>query len=263
MKAKITVLGSGNSTGVPAIGNYWGACDPAEPRNRRTRCSLAVQSETTTLVIDTGPDFREQLNSAGISMIDAVLYTHAHGDHINGIDELRTLGMRAKKLMPIYANKWSLDDLEVRFHYLFRGGKSEIYPPILESHLIDEKQFGKPVQVGDIIFTPFDQDHGTCNTVGFRFGDFGYSVDICDLDGRALETLKGIKTWIVDGAGYKSTTNKVHAGLEKIYELNEKIGAVQVYITSLSLAMDYRILKKELRDGYEPAYDGLAFEIDL
>lgn len=261
MKAKATILGCGNSTGVPAIGNYWGACDPSEPKNKRTRSSIAVQTDTTTLVVDTGPDFREQINCANIASVDAVLYTHAHGDHVNGIDELRTLSMRQQKLMPVYLNEWSLEDLERRFFYLFKGGMSELYPPVLEPHLI--KEFGRKMKIGDIEFVPFEQDHGTCMTVGFRFGDFAYSVDIKDLNDEAINLIKGVKSWVVDGAGYKSTTNKVHAGLERIYELNQKIGAETVYITSLSLGMDYQTLCGELRPGYKPAHDGMILDINI
>jgi len=120
-----------------------------------------------------------------------------------------------------------------------------------------EGEFGKTQKFMDIEFIPFVQDHGTCDSVGYRFGDFAYSVDIVDLDSKAIDTLKGIKTWLVDAAGYKSTENKVHANLQKIYDLNEQVGAQEVYLTSLTLAMDYKTLCEELKDGYKPAHDGL------
>ena len=104
MKATLTILGCGNSTGVPAIGNYWGACDPKEPKNKRMRSSILLQTKTTNIVVDTGPDFREQLNRENIQTIDAILYSHTHSDHINGIDELRVIRHRKKALVPIYGN---------------------------------------------------------------------------------------------------------------------------------------------------------------
>ncbi len=261
MKLKITVLGCGNSTGVPAIGDYWGACDPKEPKNVRTRCSLAVQSEKTTIVIDTGPDFSRQMTREKIPTLDAVLYTHAHGDHINGIDELRIITLRNKKLAPVYGNLATMKDLQERYVYMFKGNNHELYPPLLEANVIDN--FGKAMTVGDITFTPFVQDHGTCKTVGYRFGDFGYSTDILDLDQTAVKTLEGIKTWIVDGCAYNQTNNAVHASLETVYRLNDQIGAERVYITSLSLGMDYKTVKGELKEGYEPAYDGLKLETSI
>lgn len=255
--AQITILGCGNSTGVPAIGNYWGECDPAEPKNNRTRSSIAVQTEKTTIIVDTGPNFREQVNRENISKIDAVLYTHAHSDHINGIDELRVIRFRNQKLVPVYGNKETFDDLKPRFHYMFDGGKHELYPPILDPITLQNEDFGRVEAFQDITFIPFDQDHGTVRSVGYRFGDCAYSVDMYKLDEIAIKTLQGINTWIVDAAAYNQDSNPVHANLETIYALNEQIGAQRVILTSLSLAMDYKTLIKELPKGYEPAYDGL------
>lgn len=255
---KITVLGCGNSTGVPSIGNNWGACDPENPKNRRTRCSLAVRSETTTIIIDTGPEFREQINRENIPRIDAVLYTHAHSDHVNGIDELRIIKSRNKKLVPVYANTETLENLRERFDYMFQGGNHELYPPILDPHELSGAGIEEETTCGDIRFIPFEQDHGTCASIGYRFGDFAYSVDVWTLNDRAVEILRGIRTWIVDGAAYKQAENPVHANFETIFRLNEKIGAQNVYISSLSLAMDYETLQRELPEGYAPAYDGLS-----
>lgn len=257
-KLSFTILGCGNSTGVPAIGNFWGACDPTEPKNRRSRCSLLVQSADTNLIIDTGPDFREQLNRAEIDNISAVLYTHQHSDHVNGIDELRVLRHRNKlDRIPCFANAFTLEDLKSRFHYMFAGGNHDLYPPIIDAHTITENDLGKVQNIADIEFIPFEQDHGTCKSLGYRFDDFAYSVDLVDLDDAALETLKGVKTWVVDAAGYNQTGNPVHANLKKIYELNDVIQAEMVYLTSLALPMDYQTLLSELPHGYAPAYDGL------
>lgn len=260
MSLKFTILGCGNSSGIPAIGNYWGQCDPKEPKNQRMRSSLLVQSEATTLVIDTGPDFKQQINRTDVKMVDAVLYSHAHSDHIAGIEDLRGLVFRSElTTMPIYTNEETLRELEYRYAYLFNGGKVDIYPPIVSGTAFDEAAYGTAQTIGDIEFIPFLQDHGTCETVGYRFDDFAYSVDILSLEQGAIDTLKGIKTWVVDCAGYHSDTNPVHANLKTIYELNEQIGAQNVYLTSLTLAMDYQTMIDELPDGYAPAYDGLTF----
>lgn len=261
-KLKITVLGCGGSSGVPAAGNYWGACEPNEPKNRRNRCSIAVQSGDATLIIDTGPDFRHQINAAGIDNLDAVLYTHYHGDHVDGIADLRGFRFRNKKLVPIYANRETLNVLEkTAAHLLFE--QAPIYPQILESHVIERENYGRPMIVSGIEFIPFEQDHQTCMTVGYRFGDFAYSVDVLKLDDAALETLKGVKTWMVDSTGYHMNDNLVHINLDQIYKYNEIIGAERVILTSLSLSMDYQTLISETPDGYSPAYDGMVLEANL
>lgn len=254
---KITILGCGNSAGTPAIGNYWGQCDPDEPRNRRLRPSIAVQSETTTLVVDTGPDFREQVNRAGIPYPDAVLYTHAHSDHVAGIDDLRIVRHRTKKLVDIYGNAETISDLQNRFDYLFVDASS-IYPQVLDGHVIPPGQYGRPFTIGDIGIVPFAQEHGSCTTLGFRFGDLAYCTDVVALDADARAALAGIRTWIVDGAGYKLEHNLVHFTLRQIYEINEHIGAENVFLTHLTPGMDYGTLRKELPRGYAPAYDGLT-----
>ena len=261
-QATLTILGCGNSTGVPAIGNYWGACDTSEPKNARTRSSALIQSNTTTLVIDTGPDFRQQLNRENISKIDAVLYTHQHSDHTAGIDELRVLKHRNKmKLIPIYGNIETLQDLKHRFYYVFDGGNHALYPPLIKPHQITPETFGHTMSIGDINLIPFEQDHGSCLSLGYRFGDTAYSVDILTLNDAAVETLKGVNNWIVDCAAYHNDNNEVHASLNTIYALNDKIGAKNVFLTSLSLAMDYKTLCDELPEGYIPCYDGLRIKV--
>ncbi len=261
-QATLTILGCGNSTGVPAIGNYWGSCDATEPKNTRTRSSALIQTATTALMIDTGPDFRQQLNRENISDIDAVLFTHHHSDHTTGIDELRVLKFRNKKEhIPVYGNKYTLHDLQMRCEYLFTGGNHKLYPPIVKPIEIAPESYGKPLQIGDIEYIPFEQDHGSCMSVGYRFGDTAYSLDVLTLDDTAIKTLKGIKNWIVDCAAYKDNSNAVHAGLDTIFALNKKIGAENVFLSSLSLSMDYKILCKELPQGYKPCYDGLKLNI--
>ena len=259
---KVTVLGCGNSSGVPSVGNYWGVCDPREPKNRRSRCSLAVRSENTTLIIDTGPNFQEQMNTNNILGLDYVLYSHHHSDHINGIDDLRPLYFRGeRKKINIFTSQESLAELEKRFHYLFTGGNNaEFYPPILKGHAFAPENYYQTNTLGDIEFTPFPMDHGTCMAVGYRFGDLSYCVDMKELCDDALQTIQGSKIWIVDGAAYKNPANAVHADLETLYRYNEIVKAEQVYVSSLSPQMDYETLCKELPDGFYPAYDGLGFE---
>ena len=256
-KFKMTMMGCGNSAGTPSIGNYWGNCDPHNPKNRRTRPSVLVEYGDQNLVIDTGADFKEQMNRFCVENLSAVLYTHTHSDHIAGIDDLRVFRLRNKEHVHIYGTPEAIEELERRYDYMFEQ-KAKIYPQVLESHTVTDEQFGHEMQVNGIPFIPFEQDHGTCRSLGFRFGDIGYSTDMVDLPETSLNALKGIKTWIADAAGYKMESNMVHATLKELYALNERVGAEKVYITHLSPLMDYDRLMNELPDGYEPAYDGLC-----
>lgn len=259
---KVTVLGCGGSAGVPAAGNHWGACDPDEPKNIRSRCSIAVQSNETTLIVDTGPEFRMQMNRENIQNVTAALYSHYHGDHVDGIADLRTFRFRNKTLVPIYANDETLEVFARNYPHFLNDG-NHIYPQILEPRLIDKPAYNKSMRIGDIAFTPFEQDHTTCKTLGYRFGDFAYSVDIHSINQSGMDVLKGVKTWMVDAAGYKHTDNMVHINLDQIYAYNAYIGAERVILTSLTLGMDYQTLIDELPDGYEPAYDGLQLTARL
>ncbi|MBI1301205.1 MAG: MBL fold metallo-hydrolase [Alphaproteobacteria bacterium] len=258
-----TILGCGNSAGLPVAGNEWGKCDPNEPKNRRFRCSALVQSENTTLVIDTGADFRHQMNLHEIKKIDAVFYTHEHSDHILGIDDLRAYFFRnGKNPVPCYGKKSSLDVIRKQFEYLFIGGSDvDLYPPLLEQINFEPEQYKRIQNFKDVTYTPFLMDHGTCQAVGYRFGDLSYCVDMKSLDQTALDIIKGSKIWVVDGAGYKSDTNPVHANLEVLYEYNDYIQAEEVYVTCLSGQMDYHTLCEELPNGFYPAYDGLVLSI--
>ncbi|MGH1457196.1 MAG: MBL fold metallo-hydrolase [Alphaproteobacteria bacterium] len=263
MSLKITVLGCGNSSGTPSVGNYWGMCDPSEPKNRRNRACLAVQSDDATVIIDTGADFRHQMNAFDISALDGVFYTHHHSDHCHGIDDLRSMFFRnERKSIPCFGHKESLEEILLKFHYLFKGGNNErYYPPMLDAHVFDAAQYGRVQNFKDIEFIPYEMDHGSCMSVGYRFGSLAYSVDMKTLDQKALDVIKGSDIWVVDGAGYHADDNAVHANLKALYEYNDYIGAKSVYVTCLSSAMDYKTLCDELPVGFYPAYDGLAFEL--
>ncbi|MCB9979436.1 MAG: MBL fold metallo-hydrolase [Rhodospirillales bacterium] len=260
--AKLTILGSGNSAGVPALFNHWGACDSNEPKNRRRRACAVFQVEEKILVVDTGPDFRDQFNQAGWTRIDAVLYTHYHGDHVHGIDELRYVARTGGRL-DVYGNASTLDNLQTRFSYLFAGSPDGLYQSILKPHMIMDNQYGKPMTIGGIPCTPFEQDHGTCVSTGLRVGDVAYSVDLVNLDAAGIAALRGVKTWVVDGGAYHHENPLVHAGLPRLYDLNEKIGAETVVIVNLSAKMDYQTLRRELRPGFEPGYDGMEIPVTI
>lgn len=255
---KITILGCGDSAGVPRVGGDWGNCDKTNPKNRRTRPSIMVQSATTTLVVDTGPDFSQQLTRENIKTIDAVLYTHDHADHIAGIDDVRILAGRMNKQIPVYADERTLSSLKKRFDYIFEQ-KSSFYPAVVNAHTWMQDDMGREVTIGDISFTPFVQDHGQGNvSLGFRFGDVGYSTDMTNLDNKAINVLKGVKTWIADCADYSNGHGTLHAQFPTVQRLAKEIGAEQTYLTHLKMFYDYDVMNNELPEGFALCYDGLV-----
>lgn len=251
---RVTVLGCGTSSGVPRIGGEWGACDPNEPKNRRRRVSIWVETGGTSLLVDTAPDFREQALDAGITRLDGVLFTHDHADHTHGIDDLRMLSYVQRERIPVYSDPRTLDTLRRRFEYIFEGKGG--YPAICSQHEIGA---GTPFTVGDAEILPFEQGHGSVTTLGFRIGDFAYSTDLNALSEESLTRLEGIKVWIVDALRYEP--HPTHTHLEQTLEWIAQIGPDRAVLTHMTWDMDYATLKAELPEGIEPGYDGMTIEV--
>lgn len=257
--AEFLLMGCSVSSGVPAIGNDWGNCDPNEPKNLRQRPCAVVRTDDTTLIIDTGPDFRDQMNRHNIANLDGVIYTHAHSDHVGGIDELRIIKFRQDAYINVYSNQQTLEILESRYDYMFHdiGGYKKTI-------ISNELPINKPTVIGDINFTAFEQDHGDeMRSLGFRFGDLGYSVDMRFIDEKGLNILKGIDTWVVDGAGHHVKDHPTHAPLNRVIEMNKIVQARQVYVIGLSKFMDYKTINDALPDGFECGYDDLTIDISF
>ncbi len=248
---EVTILGCGTSGGVPRIGNEWGACDPNEPKNRRRRCSILVKNEATQVLIDTSPDIREQLLDANVDRLDGVVWTHEHADQCHGIDELRVLAIRNRGRVNVWGDQKTLDILMRRFDYCFRQLDGNPYPPVLNEHVING-----PFSIGDIDFIPFEQDHGTITSLGFRMGPIGYSNDLVHLDDRGFEILEGVDTWIVDAMRY--TPHPTHVNLETALKWIERLKPRRAVLTNMHVDLDYQTLLKELPAGVEPAYDGMV-----
>lgn len=260
---KITILGCGSSGGVPRIGNHWGRCDPADPRNRRRRCSVLVRragaSSETAVLVDTSPDMRAQLLDAGISWLDGVLYTHDHADHTHGIDDLRAVVFNGRRRVDTYMSRATADIVMSRFAYCFDAPEDSPYPPILRQHTIFA---GTPVVVngagGPIAALPFDQEHGHIRSLGFRFGNVAYSCDVSGLPEESLEALEDLDVWIVDAL--RRAPHPSHFSLEDALAWIERVRPRRAILTNLHVDFDYEALRRELPDGVEPAYDGLTVE---
>ncbi len=249
-------MGAGASSGVPYVSGEWGACDPAEPRNRRSRASILIEADDARIVVDTGPDFREQFLAAGSGRIDGVIYTHAHADHVHGIDDLRAINSQMKRQIPAYGYTECLDEVARRFAYVFADPTPERgwFRPSLGANPIT----GGDLAIGGARLRLFEQDHGVCRTVGIRAGDIAYSTDVVQLDADALRALKGVKTWIV--GCLRREPHFVHAGLDQVMAWADVIGPERVILTHMNATMDYGTLCAELPSGIEPGYDGLVLD---
>lgn len=260
-----TILGCGSSGGVPRADGDWGECDPAEPRNRRRRCSLLVRRKgegaQTTVLVDTSPDLREQAIDAGVRRLDAVLFSHDHADQAHGIDDVRAFFLRQRHQIPAWMDAATRASLLTRFRYIFEntGG----YPAILLDRALPEP--GRPFAIdgpsGPVPVTPFDQEHGAIRCVGFRFGPLAYSPDVSGLPDETFEALAGVDTWIVDALRYRP--HPTHAHLERTLEWIDRVRPRRAIITNMHIDMDYRRLCAELPAGVEPAYDGMTVELPL
>jgi phosphoribosyl 1,2-cyclic phosphate phosphodiesterase len=247
---KIRILGCGTSTGVPRIGEGgWGKCDPKEPRNRRLRSSILVESAGKTLLVDCGPDLRQQLLAAEVDQIDGVLVTHDHADHCHGIDDLRPL---VRGGMPLHAREDVLERLQQRFRYVFSG--SGLYPPLAEPRPVSER-----LQVGEAGITFADQPHGRITSLGMRIDEGGksavYAIDYHAMTDDMRALYEGADVWISDCLGRKP--HPTHAHLDAVLGWAKELKVGQLYLTHLNNSMDYATLIQELPDWAAPAYDGL------
>ncbi len=265
---EVTILGCGSSGGVPRTDGDWGACDPANPKNRRQRCSLLVRrrgpqatDEDTTVVIDTSPDFRNQALAAKVRRVDAVLFTHDHADQANGIDDLRVFAMRSRRRTPCHMDAFTRSTLEQRFWYVFNDQHG--YPAICDAHEIPPHGIAWSVDgpSGAVPVVTFDQAHGPIRSVGYRLGPVAYSSDVSDLDEAAFEALEGVGLWIVDALRW--TPHPTHAHVEKTLGWIERVRPGRAILTNLHLDLDYDALSAALPAGVEAAYDGMTVELAL
>lgn len=266
---RVTILGCGSSGGVPRLGGAdgagdWGACDPSEPKNRRTRCSLLVERPgaegATRVLVDTSPDLRAQLLAARCPSVDAVLYTHDHADQTHGLDDLRAFALRQRARVPVYMDRATRAGLLERFRYCFEQPPGSLYVPILEAREMPAP--GAPFAIagggGAVEAIAFEQQHGGILSLGFRFGGLAYSSDVVGLPEESFEILKGVDIWIVDALQMKP--HKTHAHLDLTLEWIARVRPKRAILTNLHVSMDYEALRRTLPAGVEPAFDGMRLE---
>lgn len=256
---KLRILGCGTSSGVPRIGNDWGNCDPADPKNRRTRASILVSTATTRILIDTGPDMREQLLSAEVADVDAVIWTHDHADHCHGIDDLRQLYHARGRPVRALARPDTLRSLGERFAYAFNGRDG--YPPTVAGEELPDR-----IEIGDIAVTVVDQPHGSITSAGLVFEtldgqrSIGYSTDFNIMTPDMEMLFKQLDLWVVDALRMKPHPTHPHLQqtLGWIYALKPK----RAVLTHMDQSMDYATVARALPHGVEPGYDGMEIRID-
>lgn len=263
MTVRLTILGCGSSAGVPRVGVGWGACDPSNPKNRRRRCSVLVEKAgpdgTTSVLVDTSPDLRDQLLGADVRRLDAVLYTHDHADHIHGIDDLRPLAIVMRRRIPIYADRYTSEVLLMRFGYCFDTPAGSSYPPILTMHPLKsgvETIISGPG--GAVSALPFRMIHGDIDALGFRFGRIAYAPDVSTMPEESYRFLEGLDVLIIDAL--RHTPHPTHFSVSEALALIERVKPKRAILTNLHTDLDYETLRRTLPEGVEPAYDGLKVE---
>lgn len=262
---KVTILGCGSSGGVPMIGCSCPVCISADSKNKRTRVSIAVEYAGKRILIDTSPDMRAQCLRHGIGTVDAIIYTHAHADHMHGIDDARFFNYTHNKLIDVYADETTLSRVKEGFGYALPREKPANLPPgavwyrpFLHPILIEPF---KAFTACGIDVLPIAQKHGGETTLGLRLGSFAYSVDTNGLSEEAFAALKGIDTWVVDCLRYESAPT--HAHLEMTLGWIRRVKPKRAYLTHMSHSFDYAKLAGELPEGVSPAFDGLVLEIGV
>ena len=262
MANKVIILGSGSSSGVPSLssepGGNWGDCDPANPRNRRTRPSIYIEYKGQKILVDTSTDLRQQYLDNGLTGLDAVILTHAHADHISGIDDLRKVfAAQGRQTIPVYATIETFKGVKGTYNYLFeQNPKMVIYPKVLDEHIVTDD-----FAINGCMVNIMHQPHGIILALGLRFGSFAYSTAFQDLPEQILEKLAGIELWIVDCLSIHKNP-LTHSHLEKTLEYIERIKPKKAVLTHMGGGIDYEAVKKHLPPHVEPGYDGMVLQFD-
>ncbi len=261
---RFTILGCGSSGGVPRLGGLWGACDPENPRNNRTRCSMLVERigplGTTRVLIDTSPDMRQQLLRTGVAMLDGVIYTHQHADHVHGLDDLRQITFNRRSRLPVWADGGTANALIARFGYAFVQPEHSAYPAILDLRAL-EGHVVIPGDGGAILFQSIRVKHGTIDALAFRVGGLVYMPDVEEIYDESWAYLDNLDWWVLDALRYRP--HPTHAHLEQSLEWIARARPKQAALTNMHIDLDYVTLDRETPSNVHPAYDGMVIELPL
>ncbi len=255
---RVTILGCGTSAGVPRPGGKdgkgeWGAANPQDPRNRRRRCSILVQDSGKTILVDTSPDVRSQLLDAEVERVDAVIWTHEHADQVHGIDDLRPYALRQGQIES-WSDERTFAVLRRRFAYCFEAEGGGFYNPIYRHSILSG-----PFEAAGMPVVPFDQDHGTIRSVGYRFGPVGYANDVVSLPESSLEALAGVEVLVVDAMRYRP--HPTHAHLDRALEWIDRLRPKRAFLTNMHVDMDYEEVDRTTPPNVTPCHDGLVIEV--
>lgn len=266
-RLRLIITGCGSSPGTPRIVGDWGACDPENPKNRRRRAAALVErisaaGGVTRVAIDTGPDFREQMLDAGATHLDGVVYTHAHADHIHGIDDLRGYFLAQRRLIDVHADSLTLERLREAFGYCFETPPGSSYPPIVTAHAITHGvPFGIDGPGGPIVFEPLTQIHGDILSLGFRIGGIAYCPDVSDIPRETAARLTGLDVLVIDALQYRPHPS--HLSLAQALEWIAHLAPRRAVLTHMHIPLDYAAVQAGTPDNVEPAYDGMVIEVPL
>jgi phosphoribosyl 1,2-cyclic phosphate phosphodiesterase len=264
---RLTILGCGSSPGTPRINGDWGACDPAEPRNRRTRAAALFErikpdGRVTRVVVDTGPDFRQQMLAVPHRPLAGVVYTHGHADHLHGIDDLRSYVLEQRHRINVYADAATTERMVAGFGYCFATPPGSSYPPILRPNLIrNYEAFSIDGEGGPLTFEPLPQEHGDIHSLGLRVADFAYCPDVSGFPDATAARLGGLKLLVVDALQYRGHSS--HFSLCQALEQIARLKPERALLTHMHVPLDYRTVLAETPDNVEPAFDGLVAEMHL
>lgn len=263
MSLTFRILGCGSSGGVPRLDGNWGACDPKNPQNRRTRCSMLVQQKTdkgtTTVLVDTSPDMRAQLIDANVTWLDAIFYTHDHADQTHGIDDVRAMVYAKRQRIEVFMDAATSETLTSRFGYCFEQAEGSLYPAILKDNRITApyQEINVSGAGGTISAMPFRQIHGNIDSLGFRFCDVAYSSDISEIPKESNIMLEGLECWVIDAL--RHDPHPTHFHLDRALAEIERFKPKKAILTNLHVDLDYRDLCNILPENVVPAFDGLEF----
>ncbi|MFC2131079.1 MBL fold metallo-hydrolase [Bacteroidota bacterium] len=256
MSKRFTFLGTGTSSGIPTVGCPCEVCNSNDPKDKRLRSSLLIESENTTVLIDTSPDLRQQMLMNNIKKIDAVIYTHHHFDHIGGFDDLRAFNYTARKPVPVYLMERTFENLKKTFFYAFGDLEQEGGGvPVVDINFIDEKTFN----IGDIVIKPIPLLHGKMKVLGFRIGNFAYCTDTNIIPENSFSSMKNLDILVLDALRYNK--HETHFTVDDAIKIAGNIDAKSTYFTHMAHEVSYAECEKILPKNFHLAYDGLILQL--